>query len=151
MKRFRFSLRSVAVLRAHRETRAREQFAASVHAYVRAEEELAMVRRRIKDFGDAIFASRRELFDASEHALCLAGYRRECASEIPAERAVIDAKDAMAKRRADYLEAHRELEAVRKLEEKNLLAYRAACNREEQVEFDEMAGHRAGRKAAFGT
>ena len=34
MKRFRFPLRPVTVLRAHKELRAREAFAAAVHAYV---------------------------------------------------------------------------------------------------------------------
>lgn len=150
MKRFRFNLRSVAVVRDHRETRAREAFAAAVHAYVQCEEELAAVRRRIAEFGEAIFACRRELFDAAEHALCMAGYRRECALEIPAERAVIGARSEMARLREAYLEAHRDLEVVKKLEEKSRGLHRAACNREEQVEFDEVASRRAGRRALFG-
>ena len=46
MKRFRFPLRPVAILRAHHQARAREAFAAAVHAYVTAEEGLAAMRRR---------------------------------------------------------------------------------------------------------
>ena len=81
MKKFRFGLRPVSVIRAHRENRAKEVFSQSVRAYVRAEEDLAGVRQRIAAFGATIFTSRKERFEASEHAICLAGYRRECAAE----------------------------------------------------------------------
>jgi flagellar FliJ protein len=139
MKKYRFSLRPIAVIRAHKESCAKEEFAAAVRAYVRAEEELAEVRLRISKFAHAIFASRRERFEVGEHALCLAGFRRESASEIPAERAVISARAAMDGKRQAYLDAHREVEVVRKLEEKSRAAYRSACNLEEQAEFDEMS------------
>ena len=88
MKRFRFPLRPVAVLRAHREMRAREAFAASVHAYVKSEEDLAATRRRVAQFEAALFAGRRERFSAAEEAHTLAGYRQECAAEVAAERAI---------------------------------------------------------------
>ena len=38
MKRFRFSLRPVALLRSHQELKAREAFGAAVQAYVTSEE-----------------------------------------------------------------------------------------------------------------
>jgi flagellar FliJ protein len=141
MKKFRFGLRPVSVVRAHRESRAREVFAASVHAYVRSEEDLASIRARVAEFGASIFASRRERFEAAEHAVCLAGYRRECAAEIPAERAVFAARAEMERRRAEYLDAHRQLEAVNKLEEKGRKAHRAASAREEQAAFDDRSAH----------
>lgn len=150
MKRFRFSLRSVAVVRAHRENRAREQFAAAVHAYVQCEEDLAEVRRRIAEFAASISSSRQGSFDASEQAFVMAGYRRQCEAEIPAERAVIAARAEMEKRRQDYLDAHKDVEVVSKLEQKSRMAHRAAQNREEQVEFDELAGHASSRRALFG-
>jgi flagellar FliJ protein len=149
MKKFRFGLRPVSVIREHRESRAREVFANTVHAYVQAEEDLAAVRARIAEFGATIFASRRERFEAAEHAICLAGYRRECAAEIPAERAVFAAKAEMDKRREEYLDAHRQLEAVNKLEEKSRAAYRLAFNREEQAQFDDRRP--LARKALTGT
>jgi len=148
MKKFRFGLRPVSVVRAHREARAREVFASAVHAYVRSEEDLAAVRTRVAQFGASIFASRRERFEAAEHAICLAGYRRECAAEIPAERAVFAAKAEMEKRRAEYLEAHRQMEAVNKLEQKGRAAHRAAAAREEQAEFDDRSAH---ARSAFKT
>jgi flagellar FliJ protein len=147
MKRFRFPLRPVAVLRAHHELRAREAFAASVHVYVKSEEDLAATRRRVAQFEAALFAGRRELFSAAEEAHTLAGYRRECQLELEAERAVIAARDVMQKRRVEYLEAHRKLEVVKRLETKARAAHAAAVNREEQAEFDDFAGRQAARRA----
>jgi len=147
MKKFRFGLRPVSVIRAHRENRAKEVFSQSVRAYVRAEEDLAGVRQRIAAFGATIFTSRKERFEASEHAICLAGYRRECAAELPAEHAVVAARTEMERRRQDYIEAHRQLEAVTKLEEKSRAAHRLEANREEQAEFDDRP--RSRRRAAY--
>lgn len=151
MKRFRFSLRPVAVLRAHREMRAREAFGASVNAYVKSEEELAGVRRRVAQFEAALFAGRRERFSAAEEAHTLAGYRRECAAEVEAERATNAARDAMQKRRVEYLEAHRKLEVVHRLEAKAKTAHQLAVNREEQADYDDFAGRQASRRKLSST
>lgn len=139
MKRFRFPLRPVAVLRAHRETRARESFAAAVRGYVQSEAVLSAARDQVARLGAALTAGRRTSFNAAEEAHTLAAYRRECAAEIEAERAVIAARDLMGRRRAEYLEAHRNLEVVSKLELKARTAHRLAAGREEQSEFDEFA------------
>ena len=48
MKRFRFPLRPVAVLRAHQDLQAREKFAASIHVFALAEDELARTRVRMR-------------------------------------------------------------------------------------------------------
>lgn len=145
MKRFRFPLRPVAVLRAHRESRARESFAAAVRAYVQAEAVLAAARESVGRLGAALTAGRRTRFNAAEEAHTLAAYRRECAAEIEAERAVIAARDLMGRRRAEYLEAHRNLEVVNKLEHKARATHRAAAAREEQSEFDELAARLIAR------
>jgi flagellar export protein FliJ len=147
MKRFRFSLRPVSVIRAHREVRARERFAGSVQAYVHTEEELLSVRTRIAKFGAELAQSRSGVFDAAEQAHCLEGFRHESAAEIPAERAVIAARAEMQLRRAEYIEAHRELELVKRIEEKTRARHRIACEREEQAEFDDLAGRRSAQRA----
>ncbi len=148
MKRFRFPLRPVAVLRAHRELKAREAFAASVHAYVKSEEELTATRRRLVQFEAALFAGRRERFSAAEEAHTLAGYRQECAAEARAEKTMIEMREAMQQRRAEYLEAHRKLEVVKRLESKAKIAHYAAQQREEQAAFDDFAGRQAARRGA---
>jgi flagellar protein FliJ len=145
MKRFRFSLRPVAVLRAHRELRAREAFGAAVHAFAMAEDELAATRRRVAQFAAALSAGRRERFSAAAEAQALAGYRRECASELEAEKAMVAARAAMQQCRLEYVEAHRKLEVVQRLEAKAQAAHYLEANREEQAEFDDFAGRQAGR------
>lgn len=142
MKRFRFPLRSVGVLRAHQEMQARELFASAVHAYVQAEENLAGARARTAAFEAALSAGRRESYRAAEEANSLAAYRRECAAEIEAERAVFAARAEMQQCREKYVEAHRKLEAVQRLEEKARVSYRCEAHRVEQAEFDDFAGRR---------
>ena len=147
MKRFRFPLRPVAVLRAHHESRAREIFAAAVHAYVQSEEHLAGVRARVAQFEATLFAGRRTSFNAAAEVHSLAGYRRECAAEAEAERATFAARATMEQRRADYIEAHRKLEVVERLEAKARAAHRLAAGRAEQAEFDDFASRRAALAA----
>jgi flagellar FliJ protein len=142
MKRFRFSLRPVAMLRAHRDTRAREAFATAVHLFVQAEEELARTRVRMRALEGALFSGRQQTFRASEAALLLADYRRECANEADVEGRVTTARDEMHRRRDDYLEAHRELEVVQRLEEKARTHHRHEVERGEQAEADDFANHR---------
>lgn len=142
MKRFRFPLRPVAVLRAHRENRAREAFATAVHNYVQAEQELGRTRVRMRALEAALFSGREQTFRAAEAALLLADYRRECAAEVDAERVAIAAREEMQQRRNDYIEAHRKLEIVHRLEDKARAVHRREIDREEQAEFDDFAGRR---------
>jgi flagellar FliJ protein len=148
MKRFRFPLRPVAVLRAHHELKAREAFAAAVHVYVQAEAELAATRARVARGEAELFASRNGRFDASAAAEAFLSYRAECAAEAAAEREMIAKRAEMLQRRADYLEAHRQLEVVNRLEQKARAAHRLESIREEQIELDDFAGRR-GRMPQF--
>lgn len=149
MKRFRFPLRPVAVLRAHRETRAREAFATAVHVYIQAEEELGRTRVRMHALEHALFSGRQTSFRAAEAALLLSDYRRECAAEADLERRVIEARSDMQKKREEYLDAHRKLEVVNRLEIKARATHRRDCDREEQAEFDDFAGRRRVKPFSF--
>ena len=149
MKRFRFPLRPVAILRAHQELRAREAFAAAVHVYVEAEAELADTRARVARCESDLFASRRDRFDASAAAEAFAAYRRECAAETAAERVVVEKRAEMNARRSDYLEAHRKREVVSRLEEKARATHRLDTLREEQLELDDFAGRRRSLSTQF--
>ena len=149
MKRFRFPLRPVAVLRAHRELRAREAFAAAVHTYVQTEARLACARARAADLEEVLFAGRRERFIAGDAAALYRVYRGECSAEMQAERETIEARGAMQKRRDEYLEANRQLKIVERLEEKARLAHRTEGARAEQRELDEFAGFAAARRSAL--
>lgn len=152
MKRFRFPLQPVAVLRAHREMRAREAFAAAVHAFVKSEEEFAATRARVAQFEAALSAGRQQQFSPAAEAQTLAAYRRECALEGEAERAMIAARAAMAQCRGEYLDAHRKVEVVKRLEQKARAAHRLDGMREEQADFDDLAGRRfSARRTMFST
>ncbi len=150
MKRFRFSLKPVAILRAHREAQAREAFGAAVRAAMQAEATLSEVRARVAQFEAAISAGRRACFSAAAEAHALASYRRERLSEAESEQATAAAHAEVRKRRQEYLEAHRRVEVVGRLEEKAREHHRQDCAREEQAEFDELTARRfALRTPAF--
>lgn len=146
MKRFRFPLRPVAVLRAHRELRAREAFAASVHVYVQAEERLAVTRARLAELAAVLFADRGGTYLAADAAASFRAYRAECEEEVQAERAMIEAKAAMQQKRDEYLEANRQLKVVQRLEEKARTQHRLETNRAEQAALDDFAGCRAAAR-----
>jgi flagellar FliJ protein len=149
MKKFRFPLRPVAVVRAHVELRAREQLAAAIHAYVEAEERLATTRVRITRLEDGLFSNRGNLFRATEAAELYRIYRSERQAEIVVERGVIEARDSMEKRRKEYLEAHRQLEAVNRLEQRARGRHRAYTIKMEQAQIDETAGYAMARRTAL--
>lgn len=149
MKKFRFPLRPVTVLRAHQELRAREAFGAAVHTYVKAEQELADTRTRVKQFEESLFEGRCHSFSASDETQSLAAYRREWVAEADAERTVFNAQAAMQQRRMEYLNAHRRLKVVQRLEEKARAAHRVETAREEQAEFDDFASRMVGRRSSL--
>lgn len=142
MKKFSFSLRSVGVLRTHQESKARELFAAAVHAYVQAEEVHAEARARSEAFEAEIRAGWAGSCRAAEAANLFGAYRRECALEIESERVVFAARAEMERCRGLYIEAHRRLEAMQRLEQKARLTHRRETNRIEQAEFDALGGRR---------
>lgn len=146
MKRFHFPLRPIAILRAHHEMRAREAFSAAVCAFTAAEQTLAVARERVRAGAQALTAVRRERFTGQRQAEALAAFRRECVAELEAQEAVRAAQAAMDARRVEYVDAHRKLEVVRRLEVKAHVAHRQATMREEQSEFDEFATQRFGRR-----
>jgi flagellar FliJ protein len=149
MKRFRFPLRPVAVIRAHKELRAKEVFAAAIHTYVQAEERLATTRSRIAEMEETLFAGRFERYFAMEAAGLYRAYRGERQAELGVEREVIEARENMQKRRAEYLEAHRQLDVVKQLEEKARTRHRTEGLKLEQAQIDEFAGYAASRRTAL--
>jgi flagellar FliJ protein len=149
MKKFRFPLQPVGVLRTHQELRAREVFAAAVHTYVQAEEKLAALRKRTAELADVLFHGRSGQFLAADAAALLRVYRGECQAVIEVEVEVIQARDAMQARRQDYIEANRRLKIVQRLEEKARTKHNVAVLRAGQEELDELAGFRAFRQPAL--
>ena len=129
--------------------RAKEIFAAAVHAYVTAEESLAATKARVNRLADALHDHRADAYSPLEAAEMFRAYRAECAEQMREELQVIEARETMLKRRADYFDAHRELKVVQRLEEKARSAHRTEANRAEQAVLDEFAGLRHGRRPAL--
>jgi flagellar FliJ protein len=149
MKRFIFSLRPVAMLRSHRELRAREEFAVAIHALAKAQAHLEQVRTRVGECGHAIAAGREGTFHPGEELQSLAAYRQECAREVQGEQALAAAATEKEKRRAGYLVAHRDLEGIKRLEQQARRRHRQALDRAEQAEYDDFSNrsHHARRAA----
>lgn len=150
MKKFRFPLRPVAVLRSHAEQKARDSFAAAVHAYVAAEENQRAAALRVAEIGADLSAAREGTYTAEEAAMLFRTYRNECDEEMRQQRLLIEARDQMNRRRAEYLEANRRLRVVERLEQHAREKHRVAVITAEQAESDELAGarvHQRGRLA----
>lgn len=149
MKKFRFPLKPVGVLRSHQEMRAREVYSSAVHVFRQAEEKLAGVRKRAADLAEIMAKGRSDRFQAADAASLLRVYRNECDAAAKAEKEMIAARDAMEVRRNEYVEANRRLKTVTKLEEKAREEHRLLSLRTEQGELDELAGFRAMRQPAL--
>ena len=149
MKKFRFPLQPVGVLRAHQELRAREIFAAAVHHYVQSEERLAALRKQVAELAEVLFHGRSDRFLAADAASLHRVYRGECHAVIEVEREVIEARDAMNLRRQEYIEANRRLKIVHRLEERARHQHRIEGLRSGQNELDDLAGFRAFRQTVL--
>jgi len=75
MKKFRFPLRPVAVLREHEQARTREAFAATVHTFVQAEGKLTAKRAERRDLEVMMHDGRRVDREAQLESDELAGLR----------------------------------------------------------------------------
>jgi flagellar FliJ protein len=146
MKRFRFTLRPVAIMRADSELRAREALAAALAAQGQTEERLGAARGRLADLEVVIRTSRRGIFRAAEGAAFGQAFRREWTAELEAQRQVALARAAVEKRREACIEANRNLQVITRLEEKARTVHQRELLRVEQGEIDEMAGQRASRR-----
>jgi flagellar export protein FliJ len=142
MKRFRFPLKPVGVLRAHQEARARAAFATTVQAYVQAEETLARTRARVAELEAILFNNRQDTFRPSESAAFFQHYRQESNTVIAAEQKVFAAAETMRQARAAYIAASQATKVITRLEEKSRLHHRQETERILQAELDEFAALR---------
>jgi flagellar export protein FliJ len=146
MKKFRFPLAPVGILRTHQELRAREEFAAAVHQFVQTEEKLARLRARSAELAELLSSGRTDKYLAAEAASLLRVYRDECQVVVTVEREVAAAQEKMQAKRQAYIEANRRLKIVQRLEEKARANHYLAVQRASQEELDELAGFRAFRQ-----
>lgn len=139
MKRFRFPLAPLVVLRSEEERRASDAFAASLRAHAEAERALAAARARVTALSLSLTADRATPFSVRSAAAAMAQYGLECGREAEAATAVAQAAQQVLRRRGEYLAAHRAIEILARLEHAARRQYAAAWQREEQAEYDERA------------
>ena len=151
MKKFRFPLRPVAVLREHHQARTRDAFAVTIREMKAAEDRLNAKRAERRELETLMHEGRRETFRPAEEISILDAYQRFCAEEKKLEQAVASAHVAMEESRKIYLEAHRAVKVVENLELKARTEHRLDVEREAQLESDELAGLRVGRRLAATT
>ncbi len=151
MKKFRFPLRPVVILREHHQARTREAFATAVRVFSEAGTQLDRKRDERRETETLMQNGRRETFRAADEISLWDAYRRICDGEKQAEQAVQAARAAMEESRQKYIEAHRAVKVVEKLEQKARTEHRLGAEREAQLESDELAGLRAGRRLAAAT
>jgi flagellar FliJ protein len=148
MKKFRFPLHPVAILREHHRARTREAFAATVRSFMEAEAQLDRRRAERSDLEKLVQEGRRTTFRAADEISFWDAYRRLSEEEVKAEKIVLDARNAMEESRKIYLEAHRSVKVIENLEVKARTAHRLGVDREAQLESDELAGLRVARRLA---
>lgn len=146
MKRFKFTLRSVSILRTHKEMRAREALAGAIGALAEAQGRLESVQAGLAEMAAIKSASRLGRFRADEEVNFFRAYVLESAKERESRKQVAAAAAEAETRRNACMEANRELKAVERLEAKQIEQHRAEVFRAEQAEFDEMSGRRAACK-----
>jgi flagellar FliJ protein len=145
MKKFRFSLHSVATLRKLRETERRERFAASVHTYVAAEGELSRVDARIVELQDIIAGERVGVFRAGAQISFMHALADEQVRRTEALAKVAQTKVEMERERQMWMESRRDVRLIDVLETKARGVHRHDCEREEQALLDDRTNALAAR------
>jgi len=145
MSRFRFTLKSVAVVRAHKELLAREALAAATRARAEAQARLGAATLRLVELERLRSEGRTGRFRPADEIAFFLAYRRECAAEAELRKQMAAAVSETEARRAACVEANREVKVMDRLEASAFLAHRTAGFRAEQAEFDEIAGRRSSR------
>ena len=145
MKRFHFPLRPGAVVRAHKELRAREALALALRGLADAEARLSACRTRSGELEGLIAAGRGQRLLAAAALAGQQAYLEARAAEGEAEKQVVAARVEMLRRRAAGVEANRELKVIRRLEDLAREKHRTESQVAAQNEIDEIAGYRAFR------
>jgi len=148
MKRFHFPLRSVAVVRAHRELLARQALAGALQVCAKAETRSAAARALAAKTAADIVAGRGLPVRAGDQAIFAALHGRESAAAAETEKAAAAARAEVETRRAACIEASRQLKIVTRLEERARAAHREGCLALEQQQMEELARSPSAERGA---
>lgn len=139
MKKFRFTLQAVQVVRQQQERQALEAYGRCLRARQQAEAALSEARRNLED----AWRRQRELEAAGAPALWLVHSQQWCVVLEErcrqAQTALQQARDQAAAAWSRLAVARRQREAVEKLRQRQWRQYELALAREEQKQLDELA------------
>jgi flagellar biosynthesis chaperone FliJ len=148
MKRFRFPLRSVGVVRSAHEMRRREQLSAAIQAEAQAERARDAVRQELRELESVMAAARGTRFRATEQIAFLEAQRRLVDREREAAAALLKASEQREECRVAWLLARRDLRLVENLEQRARAAHRREEEREAQLALDDRTNALASRAAS---
>ncbi len=137
MKKFRFPLRTVAMVRNVAELRAREQFSKAFQTYAEVESRLQEARARLKDLEESLRSGRTATFRASDQVNFLHAVRDETVKATKIEAELASARQALEASRQAWLGTRRDVRIIEKLEDKARLEHRHELEREIQAELDD--------------
>ena len=137
MKKFRFALSSVAVVREVRETLRREVFARAVRETTAAERALEKVMAERAALAAALAASRAGTFRPAVQTAGLAAQQRVTQQEVEATTVLQRARQALELRRTEWLAARRDVRLLEHLKAKAKERHRIEVARADQRELDD--------------
>lgn len=146
MKRFRFPLTPVKAVRLQAKAKAREALAAALRELADAEAERLALHRRLAALEQTLRDRRSAGVTVAEVAHTHAAYLGELAGEKTCEARVAERRATADRAREAYTDAHRHVETIERLETKARGNHRLALLREEQAEFDDLAGQRHAQR-----
>lgn len=137
MKKFRFSLSSVTVVREAREALRREVFAGALRDATEAERALQRVIEERAALAVALTASRAGTFRPSMQVAGAVAEQRVARNEGEARSVLSRARQALEQRRVEWLAARRDVRLLERLKERARERYRMELARVEQRELDD--------------
>jgi flagellar FliJ protein len=137
MKKFRFALSSVSVVREVRETLRREVFASAVRETTAAERALEKVIAERAALAAALAASRAGTFRPALQTAGLAAQQRCAEQEVEAASLLQRARQALEQRRTEWLAARRDVRLLEQLKDRAKARHRIEVARAEQRELDD--------------
>jgi len=137
MKKFRFALSSVSVVREVRETLRREVFASAVRETTAAERALEKVIAERAALAAALAASRAGTFRPALQTAGLAAQQRCAETEVEAASLLQRARQALEQRRTVWLAARRDVRLLEQLKDRAKARHRIEVARAEQRELDD--------------
>lgn len=147
MKKFRFSLHSVAVQRKLKEDEKRERFAAAVGAQAFAEQAVERIEGVIRELEQTIASARAGHYRPADQVSFLQALATERARLTQAISELAKARAAVDVARQAWIEARRDVRLIDTLESKARAAHRQAWEREEQATLDDRVNALLARNA----